>query len=240
MVQRDLLDSLNSGKFDGLILLHPRGPCEIQWLKFQEIPMVVMTNCPGEALGVAFDFLEVSRLATSSLAEQGCRKIALVSLFGHQRDQGYFSDLNGYYEALATHGIDKDSEHVWDKAEKPSEFSIEPDNNSEIGYQAAMELFGNPLLQPDGLVSTDDMATVGILAAMRKLKLEPGRDVKIATHVNRGTSVMKGYEHELTMVEVDPEQLVNTAFNVLERLMKGEKIPSETVFHVKDGIKLVN
>jgi DNA-binding LacI/PurR family transcriptional regulator len=74
------------------------------------------------------------------------------------------------------------------------------------------------------------------LTALQRLGLRLGDDIKIATHANRGSPALLGWENELTMIEVDPEEIVHRMFDILERLMKGDA-PVQTVYEVTPRLR---
>jgi DNA-binding LacI/PurR family transcriptional regulator len=94
-----------------------------------------------------------------------------------------------------------------------------------------MTLFEGEGRKPDGLISTDDMMTRGILAGLRKLGLQVGRDIQLASHVNKGSTVLHGEEGEMIFVEVDPAGIVQQMFAQLETLMAGV-MPAEAHLYV--------
>ncbi len=226
-VNRDLVDVLESGRLDGLLLIGSRGPAETKWLGSQDIPLVVLSNRPGSAYGIAFDTGELVRLGTEALVARGCERIALLSNHGHQRDQDFFDDIEAYGQVLNHHKLDRRPEWIWDKAPKPPIDSIElPVSNEELGKIAAEALFGgNPdpeNLPFDGVVSTDDMLTRGFLGKLCEAGIYPETHIKISTHVNKGLPVLREYGNSLNLIEVDPEKLVDEAFAVLRKLSSGE------------------
>ena len=48
-----------------------------------------------------------------------------------------------------------------------------------------------------------------------------GDDLRIATHLNKGSSALRGYEQELTLLEIDLQELIEAMFDMLETLMAG-------------------
>ena len=121
----------------------------------------------------------------------------------------------------------------WQELSRSGEYTL---TNEEQGYQLMNELFrgwrkgecrGDHY--PDGVVCTDDMYTRGALVAARKLGLVIGCDVRIATHVNKGSPALNGHEGELTLLEVDLQELIEAMFEMLETLMSGEKPEREVV-----------
>jgi DNA-binding LacI/PurR family transcriptional regulator len=227
-VNRDLLDALNSGKLDRLLLFTPRGPSEVNWLATQNLPFVAVTNCPGDAYGVTYDIGEVVRLGTRALAERGCRRIALLTLHGHQRYQGFSDDLDAYRDVLTEYDLEHRGELIWDDAPKPPERSPEfsVDNEEIMGWRAAEALVGQSTgssgLPFDGLVSTDDRATAGFVEKMKEFGVQPGEDFKIATHANCGLPVLRNNDQALIRVEVDSKKLIHEAFSALRKLDAGE------------------
>lgn len=240
-VCRDLLDAMESSRFDGVLLMTTRGKHESEWLASYGAPLVIGTNLSHltcNAVGISMEHQEaVARLGTEALVRQGCKRIGMISMAGHQRDQGFFDDINAFRSVLESHHLEFCPELFWDRNPKPPEdSSSQPVSNEMIGYQAASDLLANGL-DFDGLVCTDDMAMRGFLARMRELELKPGRDLKIATHVNRDVPVLLGYENCLTMIEVNTDEYVNQAFSLLDRLMAGEKITPGSVVKVEHCVR---
>jgi DNA-binding LacI/PurR family transcriptional regulator len=61
------------------------------------------------------------------------------------------------------------------------------------------------------------------------LNIKPGTDIKIATHANKGSTALLGYEDDLTCVEVDVAELVDALYKMLEARMDGRKLPLQRV-----------
>ena len=75
---------------------------------------------------------------------------------------------------------------------------------------------------PNGIVSTDDMLTQGLLMALGRHGLRAGEDVRIATQANQGSPALLGWEDRITRLEFAPIEIVATMFAALEALMDGE------------------
>lgn len=74
----------------------------------------------------------------------------------------------------------------------------------EQGHRAVHQRYADKnVAPPDGLLFTNDVVTLGALAAMRGLNIFPNQDVRIATHSNRGIHLLTPYEGVLTRLEVD-------------------------------------
>ena len=81
---------------------------------------------------------------------------------------------------------------------------------------------------PQGIVCLDDDFTRGALVEMAKMGVRPGVDVQIATHTNRGSDLLYGYEDVLIRLAIDPARVAANMFDVLETLMRGD-MPDEPV-----------
>jgi len=107
----------------------------------------------------------------------------------------------------------------------------------EQGYRTATEVFGAPRREwPDGIVVTDDMMTRGALVALQNMGVRVGEDVEIATHANRGSKALLGYDHRLTLVEVDPARVVSKMFGLLETLMDGG-LPAKRLYTITPRLR---
>jgi DNA-binding LacI/PurR family transcriptional regulator len=156
----------------------------------------------------------------------------------HWRDKaGHFPGTEAFGSALKKHRIEYSPELVWRADEHNAEFHT-TETNFEQGVRAARELLasrGRKALNasaPDGLVISDDMMTRGVLKVFRELRVVAGQDVRIATHSNRGSNVLAGHETELTAIEIDPAEIVQAMFDLLETLMAGKK-PTLNVISIK-------
>jgi hypothetical protein len=80
--------------------------------------------------------------------------------------------------------------------------------------------------------------TQGAVLAMAEMGVRPGRDVVIATHANKGTSIIAGGATGIIRIEFDPAQLVAQLLAMLETLMAGE-IPATDIHRSDVNIQLV-
>jgi DNA-binding LacI/PurR family transcriptional regulator len=199
-----------------------------RWLHQRGIPHVVFAAY-GDAT-VRLDGTAVVREGVYALAEQGCRRIALwrpvtpfratsLEYMVHPEEIGAFT------EALHQKGLPlvprqvRQTLHLIAGEDQQTTLT-----HQEQGYLLATEVFTDPdgdPARPDGIVLTDDMMTWGVVAALNRLGVAVGGDVKIATHANRGSRVLFGYEDVLTRIEADPEAVVTTLFDLLDGLQDG-------------------
>jgi DNA-binding LacI/PurR family transcriptional regulator len=239
-IHPDLQDAVENGRVRGVLYAGERNPDAAKWLKEHAIPVVALSFRPFTPHRVKIDHAQLIRLGVKAMAEQGSRRIGLVMPLGRGigRDKaGHFPELEAFQSALKKHRIEYSPDLVWRADEHKSEF-LTAESNFEQGVRATREIFAsmgrkavNPDA-PDGLVISDDMMTRGVLKVFRELKIVPGKDVKIATHANRGSNVLAGHEAEITLIEIDPAEIVQAMFDTLETLMEGRK-PASNVLSVK-------
>lgn len=96
--------------------------------------------------------------------------------------------------------------------DKPLE-SVDP---VQLGWQWARTV---ELNSGEAIVSCDDMLTVGIVMGLHSRGIEPGRDVQIATHSNKGSSTLTGWHQSLIRLEYDPEQFAEVLLNLLDMVV---------------------
>jgi DNA-binding LacI/PurR family transcriptional regulator len=201
------------------------------WIDAQGVPNVAFAG-PGRYV-VALDAEELVGTAVDQLAAQGCRKIAFWQSASPRRKILIPTELTAqgeaFAEALVRNGLEFDAKRVRFGADHLSgDDVIITEATQEQGYRIATEVFSGPKGSlPDGIVLNEDLLTRGALIALDKLGWQPGRDVKIATHANRGSTVLMGHEDELTFIEFDPTEIVQAIFGMLETLMNGE-IPAQS------------
>ncbi len=241
-VSQDLADALESRRLDGALLIPPRGPNEIRWLAGFKIPLAVLSNRPGPCAGVSFDVASMVKAGVERLAELGCRRVALATFSGHQRDQGFFGDLERYAEAIEKCGLEKDSSLIWDSAPKPPEDKMPPysgnENLGSVAIDALLKGFkpgGKPPF--DGLICTDDMGTCGIIESIRSLGLAAGKDFKMVSHANKGSNALRGCDENLELMEFDAEEMAEAMLSLLDRMLDGEAIAQGSVHCIQPTLR---
>jgi DNA-binding LacI/PurR family transcriptional regulator len=154
----------------------------------------------------------------SALARSGRRRIAL---------------LNGSLPTLALNAAMREPEafraalahnELLCRPELVHDFSVAPPEGSgdaamtlqEQGMRAASLLFDGNVAPPDGILSTDDMVTDGLLTGLSRLGIKVGIDVEIATHVNAGSPILASALKSLIALVCDPAEIVSELFRALE------------------------
>ena len=236
-----LSDDIRNGRIDGVLGVG-LSMATSEWIQRQNVPFVGFAG-PGQYIFV-LDSEESIRQGTTALCEAGCQRIGFWSpVAPHRYTELPFNTkpIATFEEALTTQGRVFDSSLVWDNQHLiPAGGGIQTLSHQEQGYHGAMEAFGphtDRAEWPDGIYSTDDMLTQGLLTGLQRLGVRVGEEIKIVTHANIGSPVLLGWEDRITRLEVDPSEIVEGMFDILETLMHGQSVvPGET--RVKTRLRL--
>jgi DNA-binding LacI/PurR family transcriptional regulator len=181
---------------------------------------------------VVIDNETVVRIGVQELARAGCQNIALWSSVNRDRPHTPYrgdsvaSEIKKVFDSTLTelnlpiNPLLIQSNH--DLLQPP--LYTTSLSKLEQGYRLAERTFGNApdLPLPDGIISSDDMLTAGVLAYMRQFQIAVGQQVKIVTHSNAGSPVLLGWEKEIIRVEFNPEELVEALFQRLQARIQGD------------------
>lgn len=214
------------------------------WLEEQNVPLVAFAGYAEHR--VALDGTAAVHLGVAALAAQGCRRIGFWSPVSATRpptpeqwnerpDFLHFREILARYGLVFEPALVQDSRHWIEPGAKRPIPSAQ-----EQGRQAAQTVFApgvDPALRPDGILCTEDTMMQGALPLLARLSVEVGRHVKIATHANKGSNILFGYEDVLTRLEVDPALLVNEMFRLLSNLMDGRE-PETPVVTIPPTVRL--
>lgn len=247
-IPHDLTNALAQGRLHGVIFVGP-DQRSAQWLE-ERVPLVAYANIHASH-AVSIDGGAMVQLATQRLVEQGCRRIGLwipTGLWvGPNRAGDSYPEMDAFLDVLKA--ADLPVQPQWIKEDfwrvPPSHphapgFPGGAAGNAientlsfqEQGYYLTLNVFGKRAARqdrPDGLVIVNDLMTRGAMTAFSKLNLKPGIDIKIATHANKGSTALLGYEDDLTLVQVDVAELVDTMYEMLETRIAGKELPLQRV-----------
>lgn len=185
------------------------------WIMSHGVPVVNLFG-PGN-VSVMLDEVGLINTCVDTLVRQGCRKIALWMPI--HVDGIINQTQTRFEEALRAHKLEVFTELIDIGEGWIHELSRNVPPVTEQGLQTALRFFERPRDEwPDGVVIGDDTMTRGALMALRQLKLKAGRDVLIASHANAGSPTLMG-EEGLSLVEIDPAEMVSAMFERIERLM---------------------
>ena len=235
-VHRDLVDAIESGKLDAIILVARHSPAQETWLRNQGLPVVSMVDS-GEPQTVFVDYAELVTLGIDALVGQGCKRLGMISPLGRRVTDGW--DLKNaapaaFATALRQRGLRFEPDWMQfasgTSGGAPVELSAARAWVTRVLTPGGTQAGANrPDNCPDGVIVLNDMMTRSVVESMRECGIEPGRDVQIATHANKGSMLLGDYCDLLTKIEVDPADLVNAMFEMLETLLNGAPLEAGTV-----------
>ena len=220
----DLVDALERRRLHGVLLVNRRSVEQVAWMQAQGVPVVSMAIGSSEPNCVQPDYAELIRMGTRTLAGQGCRRIGLISALGLSTEARLQNAA--HREVLVGSGLPVREEWIWEQPDPESSALV---THEEQGYWALMKLLEADRHALDGVVITDDLMTRGALAAAQKLGLVIGSELKIATHANKGSSLLREQEPAINLLEIDPAEIVEAMFGMLERLMAGSERLAKSV-----------
>jgi DNA-binding LacI/PurR family transcriptional regulator len=176
-------------------------------------PLSVSVQRGGE---IFVDYLSLLKAAVGTLVEQGCQRIAFINNHSESDDRKAHSFDQNFKAFLKARGA----------AFYPELLRYLPlgDAPEESGYTAVKELFaeGGSANPCDGIIFIDDVMAKGGCDALVELGVSIGDEVKVATHLNKGSTILLRYEREITRLEIDCEEMVGAAFELMEKLISGE------------------
>lgn len=226
-VHEDLQEDMAQGRLDGVFFIG-NNPNALQWLEAQDLAVV---NFAGRGRNkVSIDYRDLVEQGIERLRVSGCRRIALMSPFHYGDEVVRLKRSNiavAFEEIVRAKGRAFAPELVWDAINIEG---VDGQTYREQGFDAAAQMFGSLSVEPpDGVVILDDMLTRGALAQLQKLGVVAGRDVQIVSHSNRGSNVLREYEDDLTLLEVDPAEIVRAMFEMLNALMDGQELANSAL-----------
>lgn len=204
------------------------------WFDAQSIPYVAFAGPGPHTVGI--DYAALVHRMVDILAARGCRRIGLwlpiPAFLPHSSPVPYHHQTarQAFQSALENHGLSFDPALVRMNSERvPAGGGVVTATAQEQGYETACAVFGpgGDTPPPDGIVSGDDMMTVGAMAAFQELGVRVGEDVQFASHANVGSPVLRGYEDRIRLVSADPTAIAEKMLDLLDRLMAGEETSPE-------------
>jgi DNA-binding LacI/PurR family transcriptional regulator len=224
ILSNKVIEQIQSGRFDGVLAIGPNDEiCE--WFIQQSIPVVVFAGYSSYT--IAIDGTPILQLGIDALAAQGCRKIGWWSKYSVDP-----AELKAFMDILSQHGL------PYLPALSRCGTFVTGSSSQDQGYRLVMDVFGRGESEkPDGIISTDDMTTDGMLSAFEDLGIQVGSDVKIVTHANVGSPILYSREKRLIMVEIDPGEIAKAMMEQLGILLAGET-PKEPIIIVKPKLRM--
>lgn len=207
---KQLQTDVANKQIDGLIAVEMWDADGLDW----PVPAVGMEWLPSIRHQVRTDRLAVIRQGVAALVGRGCRRIALIA----DRNDPYHSEQRAaFQQALAEHGA---------RTEPGWTLGVDADRADK--YEVLGADFARGLWQtaspPDALLSVDDHATSGAIAACAELGLQPARDLHIATLANRRSRILA--DQPVIRLEFDPDRIAAALLDLLDAVTAGDAPPT--------------
>jgi DNA-binding LacI/PurR family transcriptional regulator len=236
---RELQTAMENHEIDCLIALGLASQ-KCEWIAGFGVPFI-MTGVEGEPpLGAAGRVLTrygpMAGLGVEALVGLGSRRIGLITPLAYLRSLGCEPDDVVHFRAAASAvGLALPPQYVWNGLETaPLNGAVGGESMEEAGYRAVHEMFKSceaaSLPRPDGLVILDDMMTRGAIVAAAKLGARLHKDLRIATHANKGSPSLAMYSGTLALMQIDPNQIADKLLVGVDHIVSGERsIPDEFI-----------
>ncbi len=229
-VREDLTDAIRDNLLHGLILAPQTSARQVTWFRSTGIPVVGLT-CSGEAGTFSIDYHAIIEEGVGALASVGCRNLALISPFDYQAETGLLNprrdDIHVFHRTLNQYGLSRHEDGF---------LSNHPDGDGNgpffrLGTNAAKQLFvgDDKRSHPDGVLILDEAVAAGFLPAVQMMGLRLGQDVHVATHANLGVELLDPYVSSIHRLLIDPDEVFNAAFTMLDAAMKQPSILPDSV-----------
>src|SRR5215216_3997558 len=176
----NLLNMMNSG-VDGVLIAvsnNTKDETHLSILEEENIPFVFFDKVPDFIDGpkVLTNDRNGAFIATEHLIKQGYSRIAHIK--GQEASRNAMPRFNGYKEALEKYGYVFDSQLIRECTSA----------TEEEGYQFALQ-FMKMKSRPDAIFCVNDETAIGVLAALRKLKISVPEEVGVVGFSNTKSSI---------------------------------------------------
>jgi DNA-binding LacI/PurR family transcriptional regulator len=221
LLHPSLIDDIAVGRVQGALMVGV--PVQaVEWTREQGVAVVEFSG--QGPVTVDMEGADVAKLGVEALAARGCRRLAMWSEMwnepGRDRRERSRREAKGFQSALAAHGLRFHKELL-----RPGAGEATGRPSYEMARDWVSEIFSAPRKQwPDGLLIANDILTRDVMPALQKLGVVPNRDIILASHANTDSPVLQAYEDDLILVEYDTGEVVQTMFDSLETLLRGEEV----------------
>jgi DNA-binding LacI/PurR family transcriptional regulator len=206
---RDIQEAMEEKRIDGVLLIQKHNNEHEVWLRSHGVPVVALSS-DLKGPGVKIDMRQIIDLAMATLVERGCRSVGLI---GIAASQGAF-----FKEAARKYGVITDPR--WVICPPPGCFPPF-DVHKAFGRKSARTLLsrcGRDGL-PDGLIIPDDIIASGACGRFAAEGIHSTKQLQIAVLANKGSSTLADWQESLILIELDPLEVVEAMFSLLESLM---------------------
>jgi DNA-binding LacI/PurR family transcriptional regulator len=213
-----LIDDIQTGCVQGVLTVGLPVQ-DVEWISRQGAAVVAFA---GEGpVSVNLDGADVVESGVQVLAKRGCRRIALwCGTGGDTTSGGDRAEARCFRRVLAARGLEFHDHLLRPQADEPS---------GRAGFDQARDWVSGTFSAPrddwpDGLLITNDILTRDVMPSLQKFNVLPNRDVIIASHANSDSPVLRAYEDDLSLLEYDSSEIVQTMFDQMEALLSGKPV----------------
>ncbi len=221
-VHRDLVSAVDEGRVDGLVLACRGKRSQEVWLRAQGIPLVVFGETDLGPGSVSHDREAMIRGGLDCLAKMGCNSLGILG--------AWHRDVDTFARLASSSGPKTRQEWL---VRPPYSDDQGNEGHEAFGYESIRTLLrqgkGKRGHLPSGLVITNDVITRGACIALNEAGLELGRDIHIATHANKDSSILREWSEHLALAEFDTVTTVEAIFQMLEDMMSSHPRPQTAV-----------
>lgn len=173
----------------------------------ERVPLVCVLRGVADIDSVVSDNRHGARAATRHLIELGHREIAFLA---NPPSDGYMDRRHGYVETMTTAGL------------RPRVAETTYSRETAAADAGALLDAGDP---PTAIFAHNDQAAMGVLDALFRRGLTPGREVSVVGYDNSSPSKVPGVA--LTSVDVDGVALGRSAAELALRRIASPMAPAE-------------
>lgn len=211
--EKTILKEFQCGRVDGVLMSISRETTQgdhIRDLISNGVPLIFFDRVfeDVETTQITTDDFESSYKATEHLLQQGCTKIAFLSISKSLSISN--KRLEGYLQALTDHSVSLDEKYI-----------IECTNDAKQNYQITKKLLEQKN-RPNGIIASVEKLTSPVYQVCSELKIKIPNDLKIICFSNLETAAI--LNPSLTTITQPAFEMGKTAASLLFKSLKKTKL----------------
>src|SRR5687767_3373335 len=211
--EKTILKEFQCGRVDGVLMSISRETTQgdhIRDLISNGVPLIFFDRVfeDVETTQITTDDFESSYKATEHLLQQGCTKIAFLSISKSLSISN--KRLEGYLKALADHNVSTDEENI-----------IECTNDAKQNYQITKNILEQKN-RPNGIIASVEKLTSPVYQVCSELKIKIPNDLKVICFSNLETAAI--LNPSLTTITQPAFEMGKTAASLLFKSLKKSKL----------------
>ncbi|MDX2227773.1 MAG: substrate-binding domain-containing protein [Verrucomicrobiae bacterium] len=220
------LNDVAEGKISVILAASHLSVPDYEWLSATGLPVVGVNHEMFHPNLLGVDYPGLVDMGIDGLVRMGCRRIFLAGNIYHEEDPRYADVAKRFASRLDHYQLPFDPGQIL-----PLELDWKMANAHECAGFAMGDflLKKNPegLTPRDGLLVMDDIVCGGLVKCLYQKGYHVGQTVRIATHSNKGSPVLYGFEEKLILLEVDVTEAAELLLDRVEELASGEVNPEQ-------------